>query len=330
MSSFGWFRNRNGDPRQHRELDGELIELFDARRSALEPTPAQLAHARARIELVLSADAGAPGSIRRRMALGSLGAGGLWAALAGTAAAHKAAAIVVGAALVVGGAVAAETSGASDTVREAIGIQQPADPKPDGLRGTNGDPSQGDESSPAGSGVPTVDETSEAASDNPSEEGTVDAYRVRARLLAYEPDTNSVLLEVADAEDPSLLQLGSDVKITGPGTNPKDATPLVLTSFVGHLVQADGECGGGVSLDGGCAVVTIHVLGNANEAGAPWSDVPVEAEATEDGTESGRADGNGNGNAGRNENGNAGGNGNSNAGGDGNAGGNGNGNGNAA
>jgi hypothetical protein len=60
-----------------------------------------------------------PSPDRERVALASLGGGGMWAGLVGTAAAHKAATAAVGLSVLLGGSVA-ETTGVGPAVREAV------------------------------------------------------------------------------------------------------------------------------------------------------------------------------------------------------------------
>ena len=108
-------------------LDPDLVSLF-ARTTQL-PTPGapELARGRARVARRLAVEP--PANRRRlgrRLALGTAGGGGLWAAFLATASANKVTSAAVGlSVLLAGGVATTEVTGVGPSVFEAIGLERP-------------------------------------------------------------------------------------------------------------------------------------------------------------------------------------------------------------
>lgn len=284
-----WLRRDRERPLEAEQaLDADLARLFAAQSSVPLPDEASLARARARIGVELDRAPSGSGW-RRRLALGSLGAGGLWASAVGMAAAHKAAATVVAVGVLAGGAAAAEAGGAHvvpPPVRDAVSavtrrIDPPAVVVTPSITATaTATPS------PSPAGVAADDRGNERREDDadgrredaerddaaerdeqrgrpaaPAADGT---FSLRAVLLGVDPAARLVRLSLDDGEAPALvlaLHDGSQVQQPGPPRSPREEIEE-LAQAEGAVVIVTGACApGAVEVTAACTIDRLVVTG---------------------------------------------------------------------
>ena len=273
--------------------DRELTQVFGDAARALEPDARALRLAQAKVATNLARADAESGSLRRRLAFGTLGGGALWATALGTAAAHKAAAIAVVGGLLVGGVVA-EQSGVGPAVRETIGIERAFEALTS-QDGAASDADAGTDDATTAIAVASPNATLPAAATSVQTEAapaglpgqlhtTIQPggdFTMRAVLQDYGADW--VDLDVAgDAVGATVtLSLAADAVLQVPG-KPGDASGTdQLASYVGRLVVVRGYCDGAVEdLPADAARCTISRL---QILGGPAADGPAL-----DGSSSGR------------------------------------------
>lgn len=266
---------RGGDE----ELDTDLASLFSQAPGVPGPDLGSVARTRARVPAELRQTMSASGGMRRRLALGTLGGGGMWATLIGTAAAHKAAAAAVGLGVLLSGGAALEATGVGEAMREAVGIQQSANENSNERAAAGAD--NADEGSAEGVadnaqlGAASV-ETGDAPEGTPGQLVTQlhddGAFSVRALLV--DVDEDSIVIEVGDGMQHDLA-LGEDVSIQLSGQRDGEGDVPTLEDLQalvgkGHLVFIRGACDADAEDldDESCTVTSIVVIGNAGVGGA--------------------------------------------------------------
>ena len=291
--------------------DAELLALFQGADRGLDANPLVLDRMQTKVAAEIGRAGGAPGGLRRRLALSALGGGTLWATVFGSAAAHKATVAAVGLSLLVGGVVD-EATGVGEAVRETLGIERALQ----ALTG-DGEPQASDGSLSAGAeGGDTSRETSTAlvAEDAGAQFTTEDApdelpgnlltqirgdgsFMLRAVLRGY--DGEYVELEVADGTDTLWLHLDPDADVQLPGYPAPAETVLTdqMAPYEGRLVVIEGACADGeegLTGENGCSVTRLQILGGpAGEEGAPAGSTEAQ-----DGETPGASQGQGQGDAG--------------------------------
>ena len=289
---------RGGDE----ELDSDLASLFSQAPGVPGPDLGSVARTRARVPAELRQSVSASWGMRRKLALGTLGGGGIWATLIGTAAAHKAVAAAVGLGVLLSGGAALEVSGIGEAVREAVGIQQSAkdNANPHAAAGADNAADSADDSAAVsateGSAEGAADgaqlgaasvETGDAPEGTPGQLVTQlhgdGAFTVRALLV--DVDEDSILVEVGNGVQHDLT-LGEDVSIQLPGQRDGEGDVPTLEDLQalvgeGHLVFVRGACDAEADDldDESCTVTSIVVIGNAGVGGAG---VPEDAGMPED------------------------------------------------
>ena len=294
--------------------DAELLALFQGADRGLDADPLALDRMQTKVAAHLGRADRAPGGLRRRLALGALGGGTLWATVLGSAAAHKATAAAVGLSLLVGGGAVAETTGVGEAVRETLGIERALQ----ALTGNDEPEAPGDSLTGGTEGGDTSGETSTALveEDASAQFTTEDApdelpgnlltqirgdgsFMLRAVLGGY--DGEYVELEVADGTDTLWLHLDPDADVRVPGRPAPPETTLTLAErlapYEGRLVVIEGVCADGeegITGENGCSVTRLQILGGpAGEEGAPAGSTEAQ-----DGETPGPSQGQGQGDAG--------------------------------
>ena len=314
--------------------DRELTRLFSDAAQRLEPDARALRLAQARVAAKLARAEAERGGLRRRLALGTLGGGALWATALGSAAAHKAAAIAVVGGLLLGGVVA-EQSGVAPAVRETIGIERAFD-----ALTSQDDGATGAQDSGAATEIASPSATLPAAATSVHTEAAPDGlpgqlhttltpggdFNLRAVLQGY--GAASVDLYVAGDEggETVTLSLAPEAVLNVPGKPGEETGTGQLADYLGRLVVVHGHCESGVEDLGsgatGCSASRLQILGGPADSGPPAGSSSSERGASE---ERGQGEANGGGNGNSHADGNASGGGGSNAAPNSNAGGNANG-----
>ena len=250
-------------------LDPELLSVFRDATRLPDTGTTELARGRTRVANQLVDDASRTGGrFGRRLAWGTAGGGGMWAALLGTAAANKVAAAAVGiSVLLAGGVTTAEVTGVGPSVLEAIGIVSPA--APDEIAAE----SQGGEHAADQAAVPDIGD----AGDLPGQlitqlhdDGSFQLRGVLGKLVENEVTTFTVTTATGPVE---LDFAEAAIQVPGrrEGDDPQTVSVETLGGFVGSLVFVTGTCDPvvePVAVTAACIVERVSVLGFAGQ-GAP-------------------------------------------------------------
>jgi hypothetical protein len=270
------------------QTDRELTELFSHAAGQLQPDAMAMQRAQARVAAKLAAPSvEASGGLRRKLALGTLGGGALWATALGSAAAHKAAAVAVVGGLLLGGGVVAEQTGVGEAVRETVGIQRAFEALTS--QGESGDP----EAASAGEGTATpasptataavpggaTVETEAAPEGLPGQLRTVlqpdGGFNLRAVLQGYGPSSIDVYIAGAVGTGSVVtLDLDTDAELNVPGKPGGESGTAQLEGYLGRLVTVLGSCDAAAEDLGsasGCTVSRVQVLGGPADTGQSGS-----------------------------------------------------------
>jgi hypothetical protein len=282
-----WSRaNRSDEP-----LDPELEQLVTAHTTPPSVDDADLARGRLLVAAKLRDARGEArpagiGRLRPRLALAALGGGGLWASVAGAAAAHPIAATAVGLSVLVAGATTAEVSDigpqVSALVRQNPQATQPAQVTTETATAPATAEATAVASVQASSTPATLDELAEtpgaavtqAPDDLPGNLMTQLApnghLTVRGVLVEVDGDTILVLTSLDDV--PLEFDItDANVQIPGPPSGPNARE---LEDFEGGLVQLSGRCELVDDLTTeDCVIERVTVLGSAGQGANDGTDV---------------------------------------------------------
>lgn len=257
-------------------LDPELVSVFRESARRLDPGPLALDRMQAKVAARIERAPAPQGGLRRRLALGSLGGGALWATVIGSAAAHKAVVTAVGLSLLLGGGVAAETTGVGEAVREAVssavGIENGGDEDGDGGPAQQSLVVDGDaitpEDSPAAAQVEAADDVAGNLVTVVREDGS---FLLRAALISVDGDILTLdaaggsTHELTLAED-AVIHMASANEASG-GAAPDFAATLEDLGE-GTLVLLRGQCENDADplddTESDCVVTEATVLGGVD------------------------------------------------------------------
>lgn len=257
-------------------LDPELQALFATKAHPPVLDTARLASGRARVATQLRPSAvpaaAAGGRLQKRLAFGLVGGGGLWAALAGTAAAHKAATAVAVGVVLAGAATTAEVTGIGPAVRDAVTSSgsRNSEPAVTAISGAQEAQAGLDASATPNPNAAVVEEAPEGVPGNLVTQVRPDgSFSLRGVLVSVTGTQIAVLTSVDDV--PLVFDLGSaEVRIPGAGSaqggpNAQDDEPS-LAGYEDYLVRITGQCelvDGALTED--CDLSTVQILGNAGQ-----------------------------------------------------------------
>ncbi len=253
-------------------LDPELQSLFA--RTAPTPGAPEMARGRARVAHQLAGHAPATRRrLARRLALGTVGGGGLWAAFLGTASAHKVAAAAVGlSVLLAGGAATVEVTGVGPSMIEALGALRIDLPAALDRGRPNGTANEvGVENPGRGNNVETGD-----AGDQPGQFVTQlhasGSFQLRGQLVSVLGATITVSTTSGNLD---LDVTGAEIRLPGGGQADGDEE---LADFADHLIFITGSCEPGDQLvTGSCTVERVTILGQAGQGAPDASGRPEDA-----------------------------------------------------
>jgi len=245
-------------------LDPELESIFASGSHSPALDSSRVAGGRLRVAAQLREEPVAGGWFGQRLAYGFVGGGGLWASLAGTAAAHKAA-TAVGVGVLLAGGATAEISGIGPAVREAVSpVHSSSDPLAetdelltDEQKGTAASSTEG-----SGAGTVVGDSPDDLPGNLTTQVRPNGGFTLRGVLVAATNDEIDVQTSVDDA--PLTFEIGTaELRVPGPTSEPED-----LDDFEGHLVVITGTCETvDRLLTEDCELARVTVLGNAGKGG---------------------------------------------------------------
>ncbi len=244
-------------------LDPELLSVFREASRLPDTGTTELARGRSRVANQLVDEASRTGGrFGRRLAWGTVGGGGMWAALLGTAAANKAVSAAVGiSVLLAGGVTTAEVTGVGPSVLEAIGIVQPA------AQGEIAAESQGGEHAAEQAAVPDLGEAPDGLPGQLLTQLHDDgSFQLRGTLGDLVGDTTFTFTVTTATDDVDLDFAEAAIQVPGrrEGDDPQSVEPAELIEFVGSLVFVTGTCDPVDELAGEtCTVERVSVLGFA-------------------------------------------------------------------
>lgn len=260
-------------------LDLQLRALLHSGLAAT-PDEATLARGRARLRALLDESPPREGSRktwRRRAGIAALGAGGLWSAMAGTAAAHKLAAGAIALSLLAGGTVAAsEVPGVPhldlpfETLRGSLTSQLTSrltSPEESSTRGSGALQAASGESSALeseGGARVVVSDAGDLPGNLVERVQPTGRFSARAELLAVRDETGSEAILVRMASGAEVWLPVGDAAVIVPGP-PAERD---LTGRVGSLVVLHGACPSGRASTE-CVLDRVVVLGAGQPAGGP-------------------------------------------------------------